>query len=265
MRKPEVGGNATIKMPVSKHGVSKPKTSYINVKADNKELLMQSYNFSVIAMTNSHYSVTVLPKHRNVRIESGIETLLKLKSGDNIKYFYEIGDANLIKSLELEIIQRHFNSEESLRKTVRFSYKAKNGLLLEDGPNDLPADEMSDATKKLVRYDEIGTFFKFAPMKGFFLITINNPLNTIDKKGRIIDPMEMTLKLIVNSSEKFPMNYFDYRSVGGAQNPNIESRIFRFQAPEDGVLSLSAKSCFKNLTFFLNPKEPVFDQSVKYT
>lgn len=265
MLRPEVAGNATIKMPVSKHGVSKPTTSYINVKADNKELLMQSYNFSVIALANSSYSVTVLPKHRNVRIESGVETLLKLKSGDNVKYFYEIGDSSLIKSLELEIIQRHFNTEESLRKIVKFSYKAKNGLLLEGGPNDLPADEVSDATKKLVRYDEIGTFFKFQPMKGFFLITIENPLNTVDKKGRVIDPMEMTLKLIVNSSEKFPMNYFDYRSVGGAQNPGIESRIFRFQAAEDGVLSLSANSCFKNLTFFLNQKEPVFDQAEKYT
>jgi len=77
MKKPEVGGNAIVKLPKSQRGVTKPTTTYIDVKADDPKLLMQSYNFSVHAMANSSYSVTVMPSHRYMRIESGVETLLK--------------------------------------------------------------------------------------------------------------------------------------------------------------------------------------------
>jgi len=57
------------------------------------------------------------------------------------------------------------------------------------------------------------------------------------------------------------VNTFDFRSLGGPKSQDQTYRIFKFEAPENGILSLSAFSCFKNLNFMANHKEPVFDKS----
>jgi len=105
---------------------------------------MQSYSFTVSAIQNSIYSITALPKHRFVQIESGRETLVRLPTDNTINYFYKITNPSAIKHLELQITQRHFTSEESLRKMVSFGFKTHEGLLLEGKEHRLTADEIDE-------------------------------------------------------------------------------------------------------------------------
>jgi len=186
--------NSIVKFPPSKHGHNGPKTYYVTINAENPSLLMQSYNFSVSSLADSVYSITALPKHKYVEIESGVETILRLETDDQINYFYKITNPNAINSLELQITQRHFRSEEGLRKVIRFGFKLVSGLLLEGESKELPADEIAQPKSKLLRYDEISTFFRFRPMEGFFVIYIKNPLNMVDQKGDVINPLTLSLK-----------------------------------------------------------------------